>query len=424
MNIAMVVGTFPTPTETWIPDQVVGLLARGHRVRLFASPPVEHQSPHPIVVQHHLLDRVIYHPPRPAPRWARVPAQLARVALGLHMGPRALLASLDVRRHGYHAASGTITYPLLALLPALRRERFDIVHAHDALCGLAPALLKGLGRLNAPLLVTLHGPDINDPAIVRRSRGYPLLARHVDAFTAGSEYVKRRAERLGFAAGRIHVLPQSVRADDWSFLPRRPGPDGTVCLLCIGRLSPVKGVHLAIGAMAALARDHPHLRLILAGDGPLRSELEALAVSLGVADRVEFLGMLTRDRLLPVLERAHILVHPGVQFPDGFGEAQGMVLLEAQACGLPVVTTTAGGIPESVRDGESAIVVPHSDQQALTNAIDTLLRNPEHWPAMGRAGRELVESRFSLDHMIDQLEALYARLASAALSAVPNHSNP
>lgn len=414
MNIAMVVGTFPTPTETWIPDQVVGLLSRGHRVTLFASPPASREVPHPIVIRHRLLERVVYCPPRPAARWARVPAQMARAAAGLHLGAGPLLSSLNYPRYGYHAFSGMLTYPLLALLPALRRERFDLVHAHDAPWGLAPALLKSMGRLDAPLIVTLHGPDINDPVLVRRAKGYGLLASTVDAFTAGSQYIKRRAVRLGFDPARIRVLPQCITPTEWRFAERRPDADGTVRLLCVGRLSPVKGIHLAVGAVAALAAAHPRLRLQLAGDGPLRNELEALAARLGVSDRVEFLGMLTRDRLLPVLDRAHILAHPGVEFADGFGEAQGMVLLEAQACGMPVVTTTAGGIPEGVLDGRSAVVVPHSDQAALTAAIGSVLGDPGRWPEMGRAGRALVESRFSLGPMLDGLEALYAQVTDPA----------
>jgi colanic acid/amylovoran biosynthesis glycosyltransferase len=424
LRLAVVVGVFPTPTETWIPDQAVGLLARGHDVRLIAQRPERAEALHPIVEASRLLERVTYAPARPIGRAARL-AHVPMTALtNLGLGPRAMLGSLNAVRFGPHALSGGLTYPIVALLRAARERPFDLVHAHDAAVGLAPAALRAMRRLDAPLIVTVHGPDINEQRNVRMARGYALLRDHAAAFTVGSEFIRRRLARLGIDDERIHTIPQSIDPALWPFAERSPDPDGAVRLLCIGRLSPVKGVEFAVRALARLRDRHPALRLVIVGDGPLRPNLESLAGGLGVADRVEFKGTLTRDRLLPVMAACHALIHPGVELPGGFAEAQGMVLIEAQACGMPVITTRAGGIPESVDEGRSALVVPHSDDAALAEAVDALLTHSARWPAMGRAGRAFVERRFALEPMLDALTALYARVLGRADAPGSQSSRP
>jgi glycosyltransferase involved in cell wall biosynthesis len=167
----------------------------------------------------------------------------------------------------------------------------------------------------------------------------------------------------------------------------------------VARLSPEKDIATLLGAVALAAREHPPLRLEIAGDGPLRAELEAEASALGIADRVTFLGevgdvpaLLWRASLLALSSRT---------------EGIALTLLEAMARGLPVVATAVGGNPEVVEDGRTGLLVPPGDSQALARAIVELIGDPERALRMGRDGRLRVERAFDARRMVADYEALY-----------------
>jgi glycosyltransferase involved in cell wall biosynthesis len=149
------------------------------------------------------------------------------------------------------------------------------------------------------------------------------------------------------------------------------------------------------------------VRLQIIGDGPLRRQLQALALSLGVADRVEFLGALPHAEVLASMRKAAMLVLPGIRTATGREEGLGMVLLEAAATGVPIIGSRVGGIPECMVDGKTGFLVPERDEEALTARIGELLADPERRRAMGAAGRALVEDRFDIDRQTAALENFY-----------------
>lgn len=170
----------------------------------------------------------------------------------------------------------------------------------------------------------------------------------------------------------------------------RPRPKPGKKLLFVGRLAGVKGVPVLLEALTTLRDLHPDLRLTLVGDGPERAVLEAKAQVLGVADLVDFVGYKSQDEVAEHLAQSDIFVLPS------FAEGLPVVLMEALASRVPVVTTRIAGVAELVEDGVNGYLVPPGDVASLTDRLEQLLANPDTRTAMGEAGRARVMEEFNI----------------------------
>ncbi len=411
MRIALFVGGFPTLTETWLIEQVAGLVARGHDLTVFADQTGAESGVHPAVERLGLMRCVRQRPKRHAGWGRRIVSTVGVAALRFPKHPLAMARALNVAKYGWRAASGDL---VRLAVPMLERERFDVVHAHHGDVGYVAAIFKEWGLIRDPLITSFHGPDLTDAVVLGRSRGYAELIRLGDLFTAGSRYMAHVAGEIGCDPSRVRVLPQGIDPSRFECLPRTLPSEGPIRMLSIGRLAPVKGIEHAIRAMRILRERAPRLEYTIVGDGPLRGQLEGLITELGVGDRVRILGFMTSDRLAPVLGDAHFLVMPGVKLADGQVEGQGLVLLEAQACGMPVIASRAGGMPEMLDEGKTGLLSEPGNPDALAATILELLERGDRWAEMGAAGRALVEERFRVDRLLDQQVAMYAEVAGSA----------
>lgn len=181
--------------------------------------------------------------------------------------------------------------------------------------------------------------------------------------------------------------------------------DDVFNILCVARLEQVKGHFYLLDAMPFILQSHPKARLIIAGNGSHRKALEMQSYMLNIRKRVVFLG--ERNDIAELLSISHIFVLPSLN------EGLGIVLLEAQSMGVPIVATKVGGIPEAVRDGETGMLVPPKNSPAIAQAIVYLLSNPQKRKQFGESGKkwiaELVDGkpRFSRERMFDKIEQLY-----------------
>jgi glycosyltransferase involved in cell wall biosynthesis len=164
-----------------------------------------------------------------------------------------------------------------------------------------------------------------------------------------------------------------------------------------------KGHRFLLEALAALP--DPSTQLVIVGDGPQRTALEAQAASLGLTARVVFAG--NRDQVAPWLQSFDVFA-----LPSYANEGVPQALLQAMFTGLGAVTTDAGAIPEIAIDGKTALLVPRENVPALTAALGRLLADPALAESLGRAARERVLARYSLATMLDRMEAVFERVAS------------
>ncbi len=221
----------------------------------------------------------------------------------------------------------------------------------------------------------------------------PRLDAHV---TLGERMAQLVADLFGVSRDRITTIPSGVPDLELNPIPR-PAGDGPV-VGTVGRAARQKGFDVLLEAIARV----PGAQLVIVGGGAELTELVALAESLGISDRVEFTGWVDNPR--DHLTRFDLYVQPS-RF-----EAQGVAIAEAMLAGLAVVATDVGGIPDVVVDGETGLLVPSENPDALGNAIGELIDDPARRAEMGRAGRRRAVDRFTDDRMVAGFERLYRSL--------------
>ncbi len=287
-------------------------------------------------------------------------------------------------------------------LPGIRRFRggvLDAILSLKRLIAETGAQLLHANGSRAMLYAGLAGRFCGKPVLwhVRVADRDPLPDRLCAALARGiivnSHAVAKRFS--GAAARRLRCVYNGV--DLKRFSPRQPQPglrqalgvtgQGPV-IVSVGRFVAYKGYDHLLEAAQLIARDHPDLEWVIAGDGELRGELEAQCRRLSLDRHVHFLGW--REDLPDVLSLADLFVSPAV------GEHFGRVLIEAMAMGKAVVATRSGGVPEIVVDGETGVLVRPADPGALAGAVKGLLADPETRQRLGQAGRARAESKFSL----------------------------
>jgi len=401
-------GAFPTLSETFILNQITGLLARGWDVRIHAAAPTQPLA-HPDVARHRLLERTRYWPGMPRNRVWRAVAGAGLFARGIaHAGP--LLRTLDARRHGRMASSLSLLYWGSALAP---RASYDIVYCHYGWNGLYASMLREAGLLSGRIVTVFHGADLSWQLETAGRDVYRPLFERGELFLPISEHWKGRLLALGCDPRRVEVHRMGIDCAGIPFTERRPEAGRSVRLLSVCRLVEKKGIEYGLRAFAALlARGHD-LRYDIIGDGPQRPALEVLIRELGVGGRVRLRGWQAADAVRDALAGAHLALAPSVNGRDGDQEGIPVFLMEAMASGIPVVSTRHSGIPELVEDGVSGRLVAERDVEALAGALDDLLRDPGRWPAMSAAGRARVATSYEIESLNDQLARRFETLVGA-----------
>ncbi len=290
-----------------------------------------------------------------------------------------------------------------------------LVHAHFAVDAcLALPLSKDLG---IPLVVTLHGYDVTrgDEHQRRTAAGRIYLRRrrelfeHASLFVCVSDYIRRRALAHGFPAEKLWVHAIGVDLD--KFQPRVEPVETDQLVLFVGRLVENKGGTHLIRAMAGVQQCLPGARLVIVGDGPLRTPLECQARDL--LRQCTFTGMLPHAEVRRWMEQAAVLVMPSVEVASGDSEGLGMVMCEAQAIGLPGIAFRGTRVEEALAYGESGLLVPSRDEAALAEAILRVLTDNDLRRSLAIAGRRHAERAFNLHRQTALLEDKYREVLSA-----------
>lgn len=401
MRVAYVMSRFPKLTETFILAEMVEMAASGVDVEVFplrreratrvqaaAAPFVDRAhylpflSPGIVVAQ---LTTLARHP-------GRYLGALAGVVRGTWRSPRFLLAGLAI-------------FPkVVAMSGRMRAAGVDHVHchfaSHPALAGWIIRRLTGM-----PYSFTAHGSDLHRD----RTMLCDKIAAAAFAVTI-SQYNRDLMLDTCPAAdpGSVEVIHCGV--DTGRFVRAEAEPPMPLAITAIGTLHEVKGQAYLVEAVRLLRDRGVDVRCRFVGDGEDRPRLEAQVAEARLGDRVRFEGLLTSDEILGILHESHLLAAPSVPTRSGRREGIPVVLMEAMACGLPVVASRLSGIPELVEDGTSGLLVPPRDPVALADAIERLADDGDLRRRLGAAARATVLAEFDA--------ALNARQLRARIEAV------
>jgi L-malate glycosyltransferase len=297
----------------------------------------------------------------------------------------------------------------VAIHTTVENRGLDLLHAHYAVPHATSAWIarEMLQKEGFKVVTTLHGTDITlvgqDPSF-RRITEFSIAQS--DGVTAVSEYLKRETERhFDVPPGRIEVIPNFVdlaryRRDAVPCHRSNFADPDEKLLIHISNFRPVKRVEDVVRIFARVQRRLP-ARLLLVGDGPERGHALEVAAEEGVADRVLFLGK--QQSVAEILSCADLLL-----LPSG-SEAFGLVALEAMACGVPVVASRVGGIPEVVPHGDAGWLAEVGDVEAMADAAVGLLADAAAWDRVSRAARQAA-ARFSADVVVPRYEEFYRRV--------------
>ncbi|GAA4928182.1 glycosyltransferase family 4 protein [Actinoplanes utahensis] len=298
-----------------------------------------------------------------------------------------------------------------AALRACRTGGFDVVHAHDWL--VAHTAMTVRDHLDVPLVATIHAtesgrhqghlPHPHNRTIDDIER---WLADQADRVIVCSDYMKREITRLfGVPADRVDVVYNGVDTLRWRARPRavaaartRYAGDGPL-ISYAGRLVYEKGVQLLLAALPALRDRFPGLRVVIAGDGPYRAELEALAAG---APEVSFAGFLGGHELTALMGASDCYVVPSIYEPFG------MVALEASAAGTPVAVAATGGLAEIVDHGVTGVTFPPGDPYALAEAVDSVLADRDYARSLALRARDRVRDDFNWPAIAAGTATVYA----------------
>jgi colanic acid/amylovoran biosynthesis glycosyltransferase len=407
MTIAFfLTGPFPVLSETFVINQITGLLDRGHEVHIFARRTDGASPVHPVVDRYRLLERTTYLPSPPRPPLLRVLAAAGLMIRHVASLPM-LLRTLDTARFGRTARSLELLHWAAGLAP---RRSFDIVYCHFGWNGLYASMLREIGALSGKLVTVFHGADVSWQLQAFGTDVYRPLFQRGELFLPISEHWQRTLIGLGCPAERVRVHRMGIDTTRFASVERSLAVGQAVELITISRLVEKKGVEYGIRAVGQLVARGRDVRYTILGDGPLRPALEELIRRLDLAERVTLAGPRDHDGVHAALARSHIAVAPSVTSQDGDQEGIPVSLMEAMATGMPVVSTVHSGIPELVRDGVTGRLVPERDVDALARALGDLIDHPEGWPAMGQAARQHVLEHFAIDTLNDRLVAHFREL--------------
>jgi glycosyltransferase involved in cell wall biosynthesis len=290
----------------------------------------------------------------------------------------------------------------VASVPAMRAQArwADVVHAQS----FASAVPAGIAARGArrPWVVSFHTSHFLERA--KKPLWKPVLGRLVrapDRALAASREIAQVAESLAPGV-RVEALTNGVDTD--RFVPREgpAGQSGPPRVIVPRRLVPKNGVETFVRAFPRVRDRVPGVRALIAGDGPERARLESLSRELGVASAVEFLGATPHERMPELFASAQVAVIPSLM------EATSVAALEAMACGLPVVASDVGGLPEIV-DGGVGALVPPGDPSALAEAIVALLTDPRR-AEKGSLARQRVVEKWSNDRLVERHLEIYGQL--------------
>ncbi|MEM8599754.1 MAG: glycosyltransferase family 4 protein [Bacteroidota bacterium] len=345
-------------------------------------------------------------------------AEALEVVAPAQRGAAAFDAGLPYPVHRLAIRSDLLVLRALPKLPRLARTgRFDV--AFHAQWQTVPASQWARRRTGFPrrVVTAAHGRELllTPGGASLAGRAFAALRRRAlagcDRVLPVSHYTAALARDLGVSDDQMTVIangtdPAQFTPTDASGLRTALGLEGRRVLLTVGRLVPRKGLDTTLHALARLAARsdaYSDVVYLVIGDGPDRERLTELTRDLGLADRVRFLGRI-QGNLRAYFSLADVFVMPSrAEGPDV--EGFGIVFLEANACGTAVIGSTAGGIPDAIVDGETGLLVPPDDADALATALRRLLGDPALRERLGASGRARVLNRFTWDHVADHVFA-------------------
>jgi len=291
--------------------------------------------------------------------------------------------------------------------------KIDLVHAHFGASGVKAVIARQNGVITCPIITTFHGYDAHFTPTTKSNliKSYRSLFSEGDIFVANGQFLKSQLIELGCPPDKIRIIPNSVDTDFFS--PKttftKKNPD-TIRFITVGRLTELKNQSLGIKTLKYLIDNNINAQYSIIGSGPLEEDLKQLAMDLHIQSKVEFLGSLDQKDILNELQNSDIFLMTSIPNKDGRQETQGIVTIEAQSSGLPVIAVYNGGIENTLSHGKTGFLASLENQEEYMNYALELSNNRKLRAEMSANAPEFAHKNFDDKTTMNTLKLLYTEV--------------
>lgn len=389
----------PVISETFVVREIAALRSMGARIKTFSLYPVEDQARHPEAPELAQEVEVLFQPAKPAFWLAHLGFFFRRPGRYWHCLSRYGLPLREPWRNRLRC----LAFFAMAPYAAWRLQQAGVGHLHAHFANAAASVAMSAAHLaGISYSFTAHAYDIFiDKLLLAAKLETAAFVASISRFNI--DYLQKQYPEAA-ARARLELVRNGIDLGRFRPYPHPPGVPPRI--IAVGRLVETKGFHVLVEACARLRQAGRTCRCLIVGEGPEADRLQKMVADLRLEDRVELLGQLQPEELLPYFRSADLLAMPAcVRNNDQDGIPT--VLIEAMAMEIPVVATRVSGIPELVRDGETGLLVNPDDPEALGAALARLLADGELARRLAAAGRDLVVSEFNLQRSAARLLDLF-----------------
>lgn len=407
MKIVFLVSSFPSVSERFISNQIIGLINQGIEVRILSMNRARSKEYHQDIANYGLTEKTfcVGIPRNPGMRLIKM---IGLVLKWLLYSPRKLRRALSQRIYNRAASTGKNLF----VMDYLRQNPLDcdLLHCHFGPNGVVGSFLYDIAEV-PKYIVTYHGSDINTYPLKYGRDVYSHVFATAQGITCNTTFTADKVASYGADRNKISILPVGLHMKEYPNLKHDSALSTQgIQLLTVARLAEKKGHTWTLKALAQLKDEYPILTYHVIGDGPLKEALAQEADKLGIKENVIFHGVLMKEKIMPLYAECDIFILSSITAANGDMEGQGLVLQEAQAVGLPVVSTLHNGIPDGVIEGKTGYLVPEKDADTLAQRLKDLIENPAQRYKMGQAGRSFVQQNYDIPVLSRQLIDIYKKI--------------
>lgn len=403
-TICFVVHLFPSVSETFVINQIIGAKTQGYSVSILTHKlgTLEQTSQRDLIEKYDLLkDTIVINYKIPKSKLKRLVVGLLPIIKNFRYWIKPINTTL---KHRFQNSPFFLEF-------YGQYKHIDVFHVQNAMMGTAIAEMKENGLLKSKLITTFHGHEAhfkNETVLKKLQNNYSILFKASDYMTVNTPYLETNVISLGCKRDKLRVIPMASDVDYFKDDLVKKLPDkSTIKLISVGRLVEFKGFEYAIQAVKILRDKDFDVQYTIIGQGPLFQSLQGQIQSLKLNDYVKLAGKKSQDDIKKALQMHHVYLMSSITDAKGRCETQGVVTAEAQAMGLPVVAFNNGGIPYTILDGKTGVLVSEKDVEAFAQAVLEIIDRPENYQLMSQQAREFAVKTFSNELMTKRFIALY-----------------
>jgi len=403
-TVCFVVPAYPVTSETFITNQIVQAKKNGYSVTVLTHKlgQIEQSSQRDLLEEYSILDNTIL-VNLDIPK-----SQLKRFLVGL--GLIFKYFKYWIRIPGLSLRYRIINSPYLFRFYDQLRH-IDVFHIQFAAAGRGVAEMKACGFIQAKMITTFHGHDAhfaNNQQLKSLQELYRFIFKFSDFITVNTPFLGQIVTQLGCDPEKLRVVFMGIDVSYFKSNQVRIGLlENEVKLISVGRLVTFKGFRFAIEAVKLLVESGLKVQYTIVGEGKLFDALQKQIHALNLENYVALVGKKSQDEIKHLLTTNDVFLMSSITDPTGRCETQGVVTAEAQAMGLPVVAFNNGGIPYTIIDGKTGVLVTEKDIEGYAKAIKSLIENKKSYQLISKAAIQFASSKFSNSLMIQRFIALY-----------------